>query len=133
MTAHRQVYLSGPIANVNPIGAQLWREQATKRLLAKGCTVFNPALPHVAEPTIEHVEADITAIMDSAIILAHVPPHIQCCGTAMEIFYASYVMDLPVVVWTGNPFSPCSVWIRIYATNVYPTLEKAIDAVVQRA
>jgi len=119
------VYLAGGINGLSDADARDWREHAKARLKAD---TLDPMRRDYRGRELddgiaqEIVEGDLKDMSDSDVILAScVRPS---WGTAMEVFYASYVRDMPVyaVVPEGAP----SPWLLQHAI-VFRSFDDAID------
>lgn len=102
-----------------------WRQLATTKLAALGFGVLDPTLrPYTGINEVEIVEADLEEVRKSDGVLAYLP-NVPMAGTPMEIFFASYVLKLPVFAFSMENDGP---WIK-YFTDQYPTIDKAVEAI----
>ena len=125
------IYLAGAIDKVPPEFALTWRKQATEALQDK-YKILDPTadkdlyLPGVNTDYFtpqQIVDADLTAIMSSDIILAEISrKDIPYHGTSMELAYA-YNWKKTIYVWGGCR----SYWIRYHATQIFDGLADAIE------
>jgi len=105
MTKLRTVYLAGAMENVSQHNAQHWREIATKEL-DNWAETLNPCRRiHSLRKEMRSIfELDIRDINESDVILVNLNnPEIPKNGTAMEVFYASYIKRIPVVAFKSDP------------------------------
>jgi nucleoside 2-deoxyribosyltransferase len=132
MSTYRTLYLAGPMEHVSIEEANSWRTTAT-RMLSSNCKVLNPCRRlHKFEPRYMKriFELDLRDIRESDIILANLNnPTIPKHGTAMEVFYAAYVLRIPVVAFkedntTIHPFFESLV------TEWRSTVDKACDTIL---
>jgi nucleoside 2-deoxyribosyltransferase len=110
----RTVYLAGPMEHVSVEEASGWREQATKAFLRYNfshnddnlITILNPCrrVHNFDKRYMKRIfELDIRDIQESDIILVNLDkPEVAKHGTAMEVFYASYVLRKPVVAFKSD-------------------------------
>jgi nucleoside 2-deoxyribosyltransferase len=125
------IYLAGAIDKVPPEFALAWRRQATEALQDK-YKILDPTadkdlfLPGVNTDYFtpqQIVDADLTAIMSSDIVLAEISrKDIPYHGTSQELVYA-YNWQKVIYVWGGCK----SYWIRYHATQIFDGLPEAID------
>jgi nucleoside 2-deoxyribosyltransferase len=101
----RTIYLAGPMEHVSLAESVGWRITATNAL--SDCfEVLNPTRRvHNFKPQYMKriFELDLRDIQESDIILVNLDkPEIAKHGTAMEVFYASYVLRKPVVAFKAD-------------------------------
>jgi len=110
----RTVYLAGPMEHVSKEDAEGWRQTAARLLWHSSCTkVLDPTrrVHNFEQRYMRRIfELDLRDIQESDIILANLDnPTVAKHGTAMEVFYAAYVLRKPVVAFkedkaTIHPF-----------------------------
>lgn len=99
----KSVYLAGPMENVSESQMTTWRGYATDRLEEAGLTVLDPARRrHSGEQ--RHMrrifELDLRDIREADIILVNLnDDKLAKHGTAMEVFFASYIERKPVIAF----------------------------------
>lgn len=81
----------------------------------------------VANVTKELVEGDLHSIRTSDGMVAFVYKDTATIGTGMEIFFASYVLRLPVIIFTDFPEHP---WLK-YHGHVVTTMEDLEKAITE--
>jgi len=106
MTKQRTVYLAGPMEHVSIEEAIGWRTKAELLLWANEVQTLNPCR-RVHDFEVRYMkrifELDLRDIQESDIILVNLNnPEIAKHGTAMEVFYASYVLRKPVVAFKAD-------------------------------
>lgn len=120
------IYLAGAIDKVPPEFALEWRRQATEALQDRYKILDPTADKDLFQPGVntdyytpeQIVDADLTAIMSSDIILAEISrKDIPYHGTSCELVYA-YNWGKKIVVWGGCH----SYWVRYHASIIFPTL-----------
>lgn len=116
-------YLAGPIANVSVDEATQWRLDAQKGLAAYGIGVNDPN-KRLYRPGIEAeiITKDLEEIRKSDGVIAHVPLDVSFHGTSMEIFFAAYVLRIPVYTFPVNP----TPWL-IHWTTQFDNLNEIIN------
>ena len=130
----KTIYLAGPMENVGHDEMTEWRTVATGILSNANITCLDPTRRrHSFEQKIMKriFELDMIDIRACDMVLVNLnndvlPKH----GTAMEVFYASYVLNKPVVAFKGNvkyhPFFESLV--TEWRSDVY----KACDTIVSQ-
>jgi nucleoside 2-deoxyribosyltransferase len=121
-----KIYLAGPINACTDSEAKGWRQIAAEHL-TKVCNfqIIDPMSRDYRGK--EHcdykeiVEQDKLDIQNADYILAYCPK--PSVGTSMEIFYASSVLNKPVIVIAPAPMSP---WIIYHAEVLCTNLEDAL-------
>lgn len=108
MHKKRTVYLCGPMEYVSKEEADGWRDIA-KKILGHECNLLDPCRRiHTFKPAEMKTifEMDLRDIRESDLILADLSnPAVPKNGTAMEVFYAAYVLRIPVIAFKPNPTS----------------------------
>jgi len=109
----RTVYLAGPMEHVSVAESTGWRNKATD-LFSTYNYLNMEKLINVLDPTrrvhnfekryMKRIfELDLRDIQESDIILVNLDnPTVAKHGTAMEVFYASYVLRKPVVAFKAD-------------------------------
>jgi nucleoside 2-deoxyribosyltransferase len=126
-TPRRKIYLCGPIMDESDGKAREWRTVATKKL-SKQFTILNPMRRNFKDREVdsanEIVEFDLQDVRDADIILVNYNK--SSIGTAMEVFYASHVLQKFVIAFSPFTFKDCSPWMVRFCTKILPTLEGAV-------
>ena len=121
-----KTYLGGPIFNVSRKDAVAWRAKAKEELQVMGIEVNDPnERPYIPGKEIELVDTDLKEIAESNVLIAHTPEDTQMNGTSMEIFYAAYVLKIPVLTFPHNP----SPWLVRWSTHSFVTLDALLEYV----
>jgi nucleoside 2-deoxyribosyltransferase len=102
----RTVYLAGSMEHVSKEEATGWRTIAEQILYSAEVTTLNPCrrLHNFEKRYMKRIfELDLRDIQESDIILVNLDkPEVAKHGTAMEVFYASYVLRKPVVAFKAD-------------------------------
>jgi len=128
----RTIYLAGSMEHVSIEEAKGWRSEAT-HLLAHSCKILNPCRRlHSFEPKYMKriFELDLRDIRESDLILANLDkPEIPKHGTAMEVFYAAYVLKVPVIAFKSdaNKIHP---FFESLVTEWRSSVDKACDTIL---
>lgn len=106
MTKQRTVYLAGPMEHVSVEEAANWRTTAEFILNCNDVQTLNPCR-RVHDFQTRYMkrifELDLRDIQECDIVLANLDnPQVAKHGTAMEVFYASYVLRKPVVAFKAD-------------------------------
>lgn len=126
-----RVYIAGGIAGLNAAEVEERFNYLKDRLVDLGHKVLSPIrgkkldveVDQRYEPN-EIMIRDLWDISNVDIVIAC--PSYKSIGTFMEIFFASYVRHIPViVVATGHIAN--HYWCRALAAKILPTVEDAID------
>ena len=129
----RVVYACGPMEHVSKEEASGWRSEARRILEGAGCLVLDPTRRlHNFEPrAMKRIfELDLRDIQESDIILANLDrPEIAKHGTAMEVFYASYVLRKPVVAFKKDA-SKIHPFFESLVTEWRSTVDRACDTII---
>jgi len=122
-----KVYLAGPINACSDDEVTVWRAEVRELVEDLGHEVLDPADRDFrgveAESFVDIVEGDKSDIDKCDVFFAYCwqPSY----GTAMEILYAFIEERISIaVVPEGKPVSP---WVQYHVTDVYRTLEAALD------
>ena len=123
-----KIYLAGPIFDCDDSECVAWRTRAKELLV--GCELADPMARDYRGKTTENataiVEEDKAAIDSCDILLVNF--HKPSAGTSMEILYA-WERKIPVyVIYPDGVVSP---WVLYHATEVFPTLEKAVETILK--
>jgi hypothetical protein len=121
-------YLAGPINGCTDNEAINWREVAKARLGDRYCLdpMRRDYRGREDECVDEIVAGDLADIAASDVMLANCWQ--VSWGTAMEIFYASSVLDM-LVYAVLPPDARVSPWLRHYAHVISRDLNEAIDCI----
>lgn len=124
----RTIYLCGPINGRTDADARDWRE-AAKALWPGECLdpMRRDYRGRELEPGIaaEIVAGDIDDIRAAdALLVFFDKPSV---GTAMEVFYAKYVLSMPVVLIDASS-KPLSPWLIHHSDAVAASVADAIEA-----
>jgi nucleoside 2-deoxyribosyltransferase len=129
---HRTIYSAGPMEHVSADEAQGWRSVVDLQL-GSIITHLNPCrrLHNFRPEEMKSIfELDIRDINESDIIIANldnlkeIPRH----GTAMEVFYASYVRRIPVIAFKSSK-QHVHPFFESLVTEWRSTVEKACDTI----
>jgi nucleoside 2-deoxyribosyltransferase len=122
----RRIYLCGPIMDEHEGHAREWRRRA-KELLAPAFHLLDPMRRNFKDREVdsanEIVEFDLQDVRDADIVLVNYGK--ASIGTAMEVFYASHVLNKFVIAFSPFSFKDCSPWMVKYCTKILPSLEAA--------
>ena len=115
------VYLAGPMFNVSRSESKSWRGEAKHFLSPYKIDTSDPHdRSYTPGKEVELVNGDLEAIRKSDAVIAHVPTDVPMAGTPMEIFYAAYVLRIPVYTFPINR----SPWIIRWSTKSFETLQE---------
>ena len=130
----RTIYTAGSMEHVSPEEAQGWRDIATSKLKFAGCKVLNPTrrVHNFEQRYMRRIfELDLRDIQESDIILVNLDnPTIAKHGTAMEVFYASYVLRKPVVAFKADS-STIHPFFESLVTEWRSSVEKACETIIE--
>jgi len=102
----RKVYLAGSMENVSVEQAKGWRSVANA-ILSPHFTCLDPCRRIHSFQTKEFkkiFELDLRDIIESDIILVNLcDPKLAKHGTAMEVFYANYILRKQVIAFKDDP------------------------------
>jgi nucleoside 2-deoxyribosyltransferase len=128
----RTIYLAGPMEHVSKQESIEWREEATWMLEDKA-KILDPTrrLHSFEQRYMKRIfELDLRDIQESDIILVNLDnPAIAKHGTAMEVFYASYVLRKPVVAFKKDA-STIHPFFESLVTEWRSSVDKACDTII---
>jgi nucleoside 2-deoxyribosyltransferase len=129
----RTIYLAGPMEHVSLEDAQGWRTKAEIMLWRNEVITLNPCrrVHNFDKRYMKRIfELDLRDIQESDIILVNLDkPEIAKHGTAMEVFYASYVLRKPVVAFKADA-SVIHPFFESLVTEWRSDVEKACDTIL---
>jgi len=133
MNKQRTIYLAGPMEHVSAEDAKGWRDIAKHLLLSADQKVLDPTR-RIHKFEIKYMkrifELDLRDIRESDIILANLDrPQIAKHGTAMEVFYASYVLGKPVIAFKEDA-STIHPFFESLVTEWRSTVDKACETII---
>lgn len=140
MTKQRTIYLAGSMEQVSLSEAKGWRDLATSLFNDYNSSfgqeiisVLNPCRRvHSFEPRYMKriFELDMRDINECDLILANLDnPKVAKHGTAMEVFYASYVLRKPVVAFKADA-STIHPFFESLVTEWRSTVDKACETII---
>jgi nucleoside 2-deoxyribosyltransferase len=131
MTKIRTVYLAGPMEHVSLAESLGWRITATN-ILSDYCNILDPTrrVHDFNKRYMKRIfELDLRDIQESDLILVNLDnPEIAKHGTAMEVFYASYVLRKPVVAFKADA-SKIHPFFESLVTEWRSDVDKACDTI----
>lgn len=129
----RTIYLAGPMEHVSLDDAKGWRDIATNRLRLAEQKVLDPTRRvHDFQPKFMKriFELDLRDIQEADLLLVNLDnPKVAKHGTAMEVFYASYVLRKPVIAFKQDA-STIHPFFESLVTEWRSTVEKACDTII---
>lgn len=129
----RTIYLAGPMEHVSLDDAKGWRDIATNCLRLAEQKVLDPTRRvHDFQPKFMKriFELDLRDIQEADLLLVNLDnPTIAKHGTAMEVFYASYVLRKPVIAFKQDA-STIHPFFESLVTEWRSTVEKACDTII---
>ena len=129
----RTIYLAGPMEHVSIDDAKGWRDTATKLLQQADQKILDPTRRvHEFQPKYMKriFELDLRDIQESDLILVNLDnPTVAKHGTAMEVFYASYVLRKPVIAFKADA-STIHPFFESLVTEWRSTVDKACDTII---
>lgn len=129
----RTIYLAGSMENVSLTEATSWRDTATY-LLEEHYKVLNPCrrIHSFNNKEFKKIfELDLRDIQESDIILVNLcNPKLAKHGTAMEVFYANYILRKPVVAFKDDA-SVKHPFFEQLVTEWHSTVESAATSCVE--
>ena len=125
----RKIYAAGSMENVSVTEATFWRNKA--RNLLPEWDFLDPCrrLHSNKEKEMRSIfELDLRDIREADCVLVNLnDPKVAKHGTAMEVFYASYVLHKPVVAFKAKK-DHIHPFLEQVVTEWFATLEDACDA-----
>jgi nucleoside 2-deoxyribosyltransferase len=129
----RTVYLAGPMEHVSAESAKTWRDIAANYLYQANVLTLDPTrrVHKFEQRAMKRIfELDLRDIQESDIILVNLDnPTVAKHGTAMEVFYASYVLRKPVVAFKADA-SVIHPFFESLVTEWRSTVDKACDTII---
>lgn len=123
----KSIYLCGPIMDESDGRARQWRARA-KRELGEHFLLLDPMRRNFKDREVdsanEIVEFDLQDVRDADLVLVNYSK--PSIGTAMEVFYASHVLNKFVIAFSPFSFRDCNPWMVKYCTKILPSLDAAI-------
>ena len=137
----RTVYLAGPMENVSNTEASSWRNTAKSLFDTFNINLGEPIIStldpcrriHNFEPRYMKriFELDLRDIQESDIVLVNLnDPKLAKHGTAMEVFYASYVLRKPVVAFKADP-TVLHPFFESLVTEWRSDVNKACESIIE--
>ena len=128
----RTIYLAGPMEHVSIEDSKGWRSIATN-LLEDSFNILDPTrrVHHFEKKYMRRIfELDLRDIQESDMLLVNLEnPKIAKHGTAMEVFYASYVLRKPVVAFKSDAES-IHPFFESLVTEWRSSVDKACDTIL---
>jgi len=130
----RTVYLAGPMEHVSAEDAMGWRTKAELALWRAEVQTLNPCrrIHNFEKRYMKRIfELDLRDIQESDVILVNLDkPEVAKHGTAMEVFYASYVLRKPVVAFKAdaNVIHP---FFESLVTEWRSDVDKACETIIE--
>ena len=119
--------------NVTAANATGWRDMATGKLMMAGCETLDPCrrLHSFEKKYMRRIfDLDMRDILECDIVLANLDdPKLAKHGTAMEVFYASYILRKPVVAFKADPLV-LHPFFESLVTEWRSTADKAVDTII---
>jgi nucleoside 2-deoxyribosyltransferase len=129
----RTVYLAGPMENVSIEEAQKWREKATRILAGNDFKVLDPTrrIHSFQQKEFKKIfELDLRDIRESDVLLVDLSdPKVAKNGTAIEVFYANFVLHKQVIGFKSDPTVKHPFFEQL-VTEWFPDVETAAWAIV---
>lgn len=133
MNKQRTVYLAGSMEMVTKEEAKGWRDKAEIILHHADVITLNPCrrLHNFEKRYMKRIfELDLRDIQESDIVLVNLDnPTVAKHGTAMEVFYASYVLRKPVVAFKADA-SVIHPFFESLVTEWRSDVDKACDTII---
>jgi nucleoside 2-deoxyribosyltransferase len=119
------IYLAGPINGCSDSEASNWRKKAVE--LLGDFAIFSDPMERdyrgsEGENAKKIVAEDLESVCGASALLVN--PWKPSVGTAMEVMYASSVLNRPVVIVANDSLSP---WYVANSTHVAASMEDAAD------
>jgi nucleoside 2-deoxyribosyltransferase len=132
---NRTIYLAGPMEHVSEEDAQGWRQTATDILTPYGVNILSPVrrIHNFRKEEMKSIfELDLRDIKECDLILVNLNnPEIPKHGTAIEVFYCSYVLQKSVVAFKENA-DKIHPFFESLVTEWRSTVEKACDTIISK-
>lgn len=132
---NRTIYLAGPMEHVSAEAAAGWRDTATNLLRPYNVNILNPVrrIHNFRKEEMRSIfELDLRDIKECDLILVNLNnPEIPKHGTAIEVFYCSYVLQKSVVAFKEDP-SKIHPFFESLVTEWRSTVEKACDTIISK-
>jgi len=135
MCKQKVIYLSGGIAGLPASEVEKDFIERTRKLESLGLQVLSPIRKKALDGDVEHrydhqeiVIRDMDDIKYSQLMIA--VPSEKSIGTYMEVFAASYVFHIPVIVVATAPSITSHFWIKHFAAKIVPTFDEAIEYLI---
>ena len=129
----RTVYLAGPMEHVSESDAKGWRDIATWQLNQADVYTLDPTrrIHNFEKRYMKRIfELDLRDIQECDLVLVNLDnPTVAKHGTAMEVFYASYVLRKPVVAFKADA-SIIHPFFESLVTEWRSTVDKACDTII---
>jgi len=129
----RTIYLAGPMEHVSLDDAKGWRDIATNHLILADQKVLDPTRRvHDFQPKFMKriFELDLRDIQEADLLLVNLDnPTVAKHGTAMEVFYASYVLRKPVIAFKQDA-STIHPFFESLVTEWRSTVDKACETII---
>jgi nucleoside 2-deoxyribosyltransferase len=133
--AIKRIYLAGPMENVSDDEAQEWRIVANDCLSPAGIICLDPTRRrhNFEQKYMKRIfELDMIDLRDCDMVLVNLNnDKLAKHGTAMEVFYASYVLRKPVVAFK-NEFTRYHPFFESLVTEWRSDVRKACDTIVSQ-
>jgi nucleoside 2-deoxyribosyltransferase len=134
MNKKRTVYLAGSMEHVTLAEAKGWRSIAEAKLNFADVATLNPTrrVHNFEKRYMKRIfELDLRDIQESDIILVNLDnPTVAKHGTAMEVFYASYVLRKPVVAFKADA-SVIHPFFESLVTEWRSDVDKACQTIIE--
>ena len=131
----KTIYLAGSMENVSAEYATSWRDTATELLSPSGVKILNPCRRvHSFRPEEMRsiFELDLVDIREADLLLVNLnDPKIAKHGTAIEVFFANYILRKPVVAFKSSK-DHMHPFFESLVTEWRSTVEKACDTIVSK-
>ncbi len=129
----RTVYLAGPMEHVSKEDAMGWRDKAEFILYHADVKTLNPCrrIHNFEQRYMKRIfELDLRDIQESDIVLVNLDkPEVAKHGTAIEVFYASYVLRKPVVAFKADA-SVIHPFFESLVTEWRSDVDKACETII---
>ena len=152
--SNKFIYLGGLIDGVNLGQAKVWRELATQRLEQAGIRTLDPTRKihqkfikltrmmdmdynRLEDSAKQIVKKDMAMIRDADVLLCNLARVTSLSvregpvGSLMELFFASYVVDIPTIVVCEDRQYMKRPWIKEHTTKCLPTLDRALKYLIR--